>query len=133
MSRWFNEDLEFRCQCGKPTCDAPVKPHRLLALYLDQARDMYGQAIIVTSGNRCKSNNLAVGGEDPSEHVWPEGCLGCDVRCLDGRQRFHLLEAFRHAGFRRLGVYARDGHLHVGIGDTVENSPFPADVVWVKP
>jgi hypothetical protein len=72
--RHFDVDKEFRCPCGRATCDAPVRPHRILGLYLDRTRELFGSPLVVTSGNRCATHNAAVGGEPVSEHVRPDGC-----------------------------------------------------------
>jgi hypothetical protein len=130
----YFKDEEFACPCSREECDAPQGPHRLLRLYLDRAREMLGAPIIVTSGNRCAAHNADVGGETDSEHVFPEGCLGADVAAvdgIDGRSRYLLVEAVRQAGFTRLGLY-RDNHVHVGIGDAVDEHRFPPQVIWVR-
>lgn len=117
---------EFRCRCGRPECDAPKDCHRLLRLYLDRMRDMLGVAIVVTSGNRCAEWNKRQGGQPDSEHVNADGCLGADVACANSALRWRMLDAARHAGFTRIGVYPK--HLHVGVGDMPR---FPPNVVWV--
>lgn len=127
MSTHFN-DKEFDCSCGVATCPAPKKPHRLLALYLDRAREMLGAPIVITSGNRCPEHNRLEGGEDPSEHVWPDGCLGCDVEVSGARHRWQLHDALRHAGFTRVGVYGK--HFHVGVGEMVVPATFAPNVEW---
>lgn len=127
--RWFDVDAEFRCQCGRAECDAPTGPHRLLGLYLDRVREMYGQPLVVTSGNRCAVHNANEGGGAVSEHVWPDGCLGADVRCGGSRDRARLLDAIRQAGVTRVGLYA--AHVHIGIGDFVAPASFPPIVAWL--
>lgn len=126
--RYFRDE-EFRCPCGAADCSAPVGPHRLLGLYLDRAREQYGQPIVITSGNRCHTHNQLVGGEAKSEHVWPGGCLGADVRCVTSRDRARLLDALRLAGVTRVGIYGR--HLHVGVGDMIDAATWPAIMTWV--
>lgn len=129
-ARWFDPEVEFACRCGRGAeCRAPKQPHRLLLLYLDQAREVYGHPIIVTSGNRCAWWNLRQGGEDPSEHVQADGCLGADIACSSSRERAFLLNAIRLAGITRVGVYPR--HLHVGVGDAVNPEAFPSPRTWV--
>ena len=127
----FFKDEEFLCGCQRPECPAPKAPHRLLGLYLDRMREMYGAPIVITSGNRCPEHNRAEGGEEKSEHVWPDGCLGVDVRCSGSRERGRLLDAARHAGISRIGIYS--AHLHVGIGDTILAGQWPPTVTWVSP
>lgn len=126
--KWFRDE-EFRCPCRRPECDAPIGPHRLLGIYLDEIRERWGRALIVSSGNRCADHNARVGGVDGSEHVQPGGCLGADVACWTSRDRALLLDAVRHSGITRVGVYRR--HLHIGVGDAVASEKFPSPVVWV--
>lgn len=92
---------------------------------------MYGEPIVITSGNRCAFHNAAVGGEVDSEHLHPAGCVGCDVAAATSRERYALRNAFYQAGFRRFGQY-RDGHLHVGVGDVVDSKRWVPDVEWVR-
>jgi hypothetical protein len=130
VTRHFTDD-EFRCRCGAAACDAPTAPHDALLATLELVRYLYGGPVIITSGNRCAKHNASVGGEKHSEHVQDGGCMGADIRWshLTSRQRYALLDAIRHAGITRVGVYK--AHLHVGIGDKV-GSGFPDCVVWTK-
>ena len=122
----FFADEEFRCKCARATCDAAKTPHRLLLMYLERMREMYGGPLVVTSGNRCAPWNLQQGGQAVSEHVQPEGCLGCDLACPTSGQRWRMLDAARQAGLVRIGIYPK--HLHVGVG---EAPAFPVNVVWL--
>lgn len=126
-------DAEFYCPCWRADCDGKGKgPHRLLRLYLDRAREMLGAPIMVTSGNRCAAHNADVHGEDKSEHVYPEGCIGADLHVADSRARWALLDACRHAGFTRFVFYAKDDHIHVGIGDSFDAEAWPPNVIAVR-
>jgi uncharacterized protein YcbK (DUF882 family) len=107
-------------------------PHRLLRLYLDRAREMLGRAIIVESGNRCAAHNADVGGEDKSEHGYPEGCLGADLDANTSREKWQLVDALRQAGFTRIGLYHNRGSVHAGVGDAVDPETWPANVLWVR-
>ena len=122
--KWF-EDEEFHCRCGRPECDAPKAPSRLLALYLDRMRDLYGGPLIVNSGNRCAVWNQQQGGVANSEHVRVRGCEGADLQCRSSRERWTMLDAARHAGFTRIGIGKT--FLHVGCG-TSEQDVEP--VIW---
>lgn len=126
--RWFTAS-EFDCLCRRAECDAPKKPHRLLGLYLDRAREMYGQPIVVTSGNRCAVHNAALRGEARSEHVHPGGCLGADLACTSNHDRARLLDALRLAGFTRVGIYK--AHVHAGVGDMVDVATWPEIRTWL--
>lgn len=129
---YFTETTDpklYRCGCGRPECEAPKQPHRLLLMYLNITRELYGKPIVVTSGNRCAWYNAQQGGADPSEHVRPGGCLGADLHCTSSRDRAKLLDACRLAGLTRIGIYP--AHLHVGVGDTIDPQTFPGVVTWV--
>lgn len=128
--KYFDVNREFKCPCQSPSCNAPILPHRLLGLYLDRAREMLGLPIVVTSGNRCRTHNTLIGGTEPSEHVWPEGCLGADLDAPDGRSAWQLHDALRQAGFTRIGWYKK--HLHAGVGDIVAPAQFPTTVLWME-
>jgi len=121
-------ETEFYCRCPN-ACAGKRGANRLLLIPLNQARDYFDAPLIVTSGNRCPEHNRLEGGADRSEHVWPDGCLGCDVECVSSDARCRLLDAARHAGFTRIGVYPK--HLHVGVGDVILPESFPSRVVWV--
>lgn len=129
MPPTFFKPSEFACRCGRAECDAPTDCHRLLRYYLERTREMYGQPLTVTSGNRCAAWNLHEGGEKGSEHVAPDGCLGADVQCETSSERFRLLEALRHAGVTRIGIYPK--HVHVGVGDMVDAGGFAGMVTWL--
>ena len=77
----YFSDAEFICRCQRPECDAPKAPSRLLLLYLDRMREMYGEPIRVTSGNRCAVWNAHEGGVAGSEHVRPGGCVDRSRAC----------------------------------------------------
>lgn len=124
-------DSEFHCPCTRKECDAKRGPHRLLGLYLDRVREYYGKPMIVTSGNRCAAHNADVKGEEKSEHVYPDGCLGCDIRVTSSHDRAMLEEALRVVGITRKGHYT-DGHLHVGVGDIIDAETWPPAVTWVR-
>ncbi len=121
----FTDD-EFLCRCGRPECDAPTKPSRLLRLYLDRMREMYDAPIVVNSGNRCAFWNEHEGGVAGSEHERAEGCEGADVRCLGSRERWKMLDAARQAGFTRVGIGKT--FLHVGVGTRESDA---LNVIWL--
>ena len=94
------DPLLFGCSCGRPECDAP-KPHPTLIQMLNIMRGLYGVAISVNSGPRCAHHNGEVGGEADSAHLTGEAA---DLACHGGEARFAMVEAARHAGFKRIGV-----------------------------
>lgn len=56
---------EFTCKCGCGTNNIDLK----LVKILDEIREYFGQAIIISSGCRCKNHNAKVGGVQGSRHV----------------------------------------------------------------
>ena len=67
-SRYFKVS-EFACKCG---CGFGIQPGDVsweLVSVLDDARDHFGQPVIITSGCRCPKHNAAVGGAPSSEHM----------------------------------------------------------------
>ena len=56
---------EFTCKCGCGMNNIDLK----LVKILDEIRECFGQAVIVSSGCRCKNHNAKVGGVQGSRHV----------------------------------------------------------------
>lgn len=62
--KYFKKE-EFTCKCGCGLNNLDLK----LASILEQIREHFGKACIVTSGCRCSKHNKAVGGVQGSRHV----------------------------------------------------------------
>ena len=77
---------------------------------LDRAREIAGVPFVITSGFRTPRQNAAAGGKPNSSHLrgW-----GADLRARRSPQRFQIVYGLVMAGFRRVVVYAGDGHVHV--------------------
>ena len=87
---------------------------------IDEAREIYGKPIRVTSGYRTESHNLKVGGVKSSSHL--KG-LAIDVACVKSDERFKMLNALLEVGFNRIGVAGT--FIHVDIDkDKTQN------VIW---
>ena len=56
---------EFTCKCGCGMNNIDLK----LVKILDEIREYFGQAVIISSGCRCKNHNTKVGGVQGSRHV----------------------------------------------------------------
>lgn len=89
-----------------------------LVFRLDRARDLFGAAIIITSGYRDPEHNDNIGGVKDSAH---SSGLAVDIRCPDKEMQTKLAWALGAAGFRRIGVYNR--HIHC---DVDSSKPIPA-------
>jgi len=68
---------------------------------IDEAREIYGKPIRVTSGYRTEAHNKKVGGVKSSSHL--KG-LAIDVACVKSDNRFKMLTALLEVGFNRIGV-----------------------------
>ena len=77
---------------------------------IDEAREIYGKPIHVTSGYRTEAHNRKVGGVDSSSHL--KG-LAIDVACVRSDNRFKMLNALLEVGFNRIGVAG--SFIHVDI------------------
>ena len=56
---------EFTCKCGCGMNNIDLK----LVKILDEIREYFGQAVVISSGCRCKNHNAKVGGVQGSRHV----------------------------------------------------------------
>ena len=81
---------------------------------LDRARELYGDAIVLTCGYRSPAKNAEIGGVADSAHLKGEAA---DLEAPQGGfQREKMVWAFGAAGFRR--VESAPLHFHVDIDDT---------------
>jgi len=111
---------EFRCRCGRPTCDAPTVPAPALVSLLDNIRDDVGVPLTITSGLRCSFWNQHEGGEPNSGHLTG---TEADVACPTSRLRYFLLVSAITRGVRRIGIGKSFVHFGVATG-------LPQDVIW---
>jgi uncharacterized protein YcbK (DUF882 family) len=77
---------------------------------IDEAREIYGKPIHVTSGYRTEAHNRKVGGVDSSSHL--KG-LAIDVACVRSDDRFKMLSALLEVGFNRIGVASTFIHVDI--------------------
>lgn len=96
-----------------------------LVAKLDWARGRAQVAFMITRGKVTPEENEAVGGVKDSSHLTGHGV---DLRCRNSRDRYRMLQALFLSGFKRIGVYVGDGHIHVDNDETL-----PPYVFWVKP
>jgi uncharacterized protein YcbK (DUF882 family) len=101
VSKWFNEPK------------AEGLNEKLLEK-LDQARDIKGSSIVITSGLRTfEENESIIGSVEDSSHV---SGRGVDLRAASSTERYALVKALLGAGFKRIGVY--DRHIHADTDET---------------
>ena len=77
---------------------------------IDEAREIYGKPIHVTSGYRTEAHNRKVGGVDSSSHL--KG-LAIDVACVRSDDRFKMLNALLEVGFNRIGIAGTFIHIDI--------------------
>ena len=65
MNSPYFKPEEFACKCGCGMCEVNDD----LVTILHRIREHFDRLVIVTSGNRCKAHNRAVGGSKGSYHV----------------------------------------------------------------
>lgn len=85
---------------------------------LDMARAMAGVPFVITSAWRDSTESKA--------HFLGKAV---DLRAKDSGHRFKIVHACIMAGFCRVGVYYKTGHVHVD--RNTEDEGFPQDVFWV--
>ena len=94
-----------------------------LCAMLDRARGKAGIPFRITSGLRTASENSAL-----SESVKDSAHLtghAVDLLCTASDYRFKMITALLEVGFKRLGIYVADGHIHADNSKTL-----PQNVVW---
>ena len=88
---------------------------------LDEARAIAGIPFTITSGFRTKNWNKRVGGVENSSHL--KG-LAVDIKAIDSKQRYIILNALFNVGFNRIGI--AKSFIHCDI-DTSK----PQNVIWM--
>ena len=85
---------------------------------LQMARSIAGVPFVITSGWRSKDDSLA---------HWLGKAV--DIRAKDSGTRWRIVDALLAAGFVRIGVYYKTGHVHAD-SNTLEEG-FDQNVLWV--
>lgn len=68
---------------------------------LNLAREIAGTPFILNSAFRCEAHNQEVGGSRSSSHLF--GCA-VDIKCMDSRSRWLIVDALVKSGFNRIGL-----------------------------
>lgn len=120
LSQHFTSQ-EFACGCancqGQPSAREPMNYKFVKRLQV--MREIFGQAMVISSGYRCPEHNRAVGGVAGSYHVRGRAA---DISLASSADRYELLGAAIKAGFTGIGIGAT--FLHVDDRDTTP-------VVWL--
>lgn len=122
MLNYFSERGDprlYNCGCDYHNCAATVSP--VLPVILDLIREDAGVPMTITSGPRCVSYNIDIGGSEYSEHIDGEGA---DVECYSSRARMLIVAAAIKNGITRIGVAKT--FIHLGISTTNDQL-----VMWV--
>lgn len=116
--KYFKEE-EFLCKCG---CGRGTfkDMHPMFLEMLDKARERAGIPFKITSGFRCLTYNVSIGGAKKSAHT--KG-YAVDIACHGSRNRFFMLKALLDAGFNRIGIGSN--FIHVDCDPTLDTK-----VVW---
>jgi len=75
---------------------------------LDNARSRAGVWFVVNSGYRCPKHNAEVYGTKTSSH---QIGVAADIKCTNSRDRFLMIEALIHVGFKRIKPAPRFIHV----------------------
>lgn len=106
---------EFACKCCGVSNMQQSTIDRLI-----KAREIAGTPFVINSGYRCEKRNAEVGGKSDGAHTTGHAV---DVKALDSRTRFLVLDAALKAGFTRIGIAKTFIHLD----DDPDKDP---KVVW---
>lgn len=93
---------------------------------LNNARDMAGMPFLITSHYRTPEHSVAVGGLNGDAHM-EIPCGAFDIACDGGHECLRIVSGLIAAGFKRIGINSRNGHIHV---DCSKN--LPQEVMWVE-
>ena len=113
MAWMFFVKDEFKCPC----CGENHIKDSFID-WLDDVREDAGVPFKITSGYRCPTYNISIGGGP--EH--PRG-MAADISCPTSRMRFKILRAAFANGAERVGI--GKNFIHLGIDKTL-----PTEVAW---
>lgn len=106
---------EFECPC----CHRVMIDERLLEA-LEKLRNLWGKAIVITSGYRCQKHNQAIGGVRGSQHTLGKAA---DI-LVKPHEMVKVMNLARECGFKGIGMYAEKGFIHLDVRGTRQT------VVW---
>jgi len=116
LTKNFNEN-EFRCKhCGELIIDLDFIKR------LQKIRTRAGIPLSITSGYRCPVANQNAGGKSKSAHMLGKGV---DIYCTHSYQRFLIVEAAIHFGFKRIGL--GENFVHIDSAD----DQLPTPRLWL--
>jgi hypothetical protein len=95
---------EFDCKCKE--CKGLNSGENMdlgFLIKLDNAREIYGYPMKISSGVRCENHNKAVKGTATSSHM-NIPCNAADIEVKDSRKRYAIVKSLLNAGFLRIGI-----------------------------
>lgn len=114
----FDQD-EFECPCS--VCNnAEFKLDNLLLDNLQEVRTKIDKPLVITSGYRCTTHNIDVGGKKTSSHLKGRAA---DIATESSYYRFLLLRSLL-TKFNRIGIGSNFIHVDVDIEK-------PENLIWV--
>lgn len=99
--------------------------HDSLAM-LEVARGIAGVPFVITSTYRTPDESVTVGGNNNDAHT-EDPCSAFDIAYMDHTTRALIIYALAKAGFQRIGVNEKNGHIHT---DASKKLPSPA--FWIE-
>jgi len=93
---------------------------------LEMAREKSGIPYIITRTYSTPENSVKVGGSNTDSHT-EIPCKAADILAKDARSRSLILEGLYFAGFHRIGVNDKNGHIHVD-----DSTRLDQHVFWVE-
>ena len=95
MTWKYFDRAEFGCPCG---CGENKISDELIDK-LENAREYARRPFRINSGYRCANHNAEIGGSPTSSHL--KG-LAADIHCVNGQDRYFIMQALFRADFRRI-------------------------------
>jgi uncharacterized protein YcbK (DUF882 family) len=116
-SKYFKEE-EFKK--ASPACSLQDMKQDFMTL-LDKTREMAKIPFIVNSAFRTVTHEKKMGRDGKSAHTQGRAA---DIKAIDGRSKFLIVETALKVGFTRIGVHKNFIHLD-------NSSDLPQKVVWL--
>jgi uncharacterized protein YcbK (DUF882 family) len=102
------------------------KVHPTALGMLNTAREIAEVPFLITSSYRTPEHSESVGGSKVDAHT-ENPCTAFDIAIQNAHSTMRILKGLIAAGFNRIGINAKNSHIHV------DNSPnLPPEVFWVE-
>jgi len=114
---------EIQCKCLNLACPGKkAEAFEIDTLFRLQAfRDLYGKPMRISSGARCITHNLEVGGVISSFHVVKietgVKCQAYDIGTASAKERYALVQLAQRIGFKGIGIAETFVHVDTRDGE----------------